>query len=252
MYSQLITGQSAALIGKPFSFPPDVLDPHGRIIRIIFAEAEKIRLRKVVTRSRARTTYSYWTWKLDREAQGESVNEVNGFILLDSDPHVAWFAEQCCEITYLDDSGDERSHYPDVLIKLDRDWLFWEVKTKADAQADEVSSRTDLMVRELPTLGFDYEIKLAEELARRPRFEIADRLRRFGKRPMTFLEREQLQQHLVREGSLTWGNACSGLYGRPGKEILCRAVLEGILSVDLNSKLSYASEFVPGVLNIWR
>ncbi len=251
MHSPFIAGQSAAT-KRAFSLPPDIIGPHGNIVQIIFADREQIRLRKIITRSRARKTYSYWTWKLDREAQGESVNEVNGFILLDCDPHVAWFAEQCCEITYLAEDGSEKRHYPDVLINLTGKWMFWEIKEKAEAELDEVSSRTNLMVRELPAVGFDYELKEAEELARQPRFEIADRLRRFGKRPMTFLEREQLQQHLRQKGSVNWGEACAGLYGKPGKEILCRAAIEGILSVDLNSKLSHATQFCPGVLNVWQ
>jgi hypothetical protein len=252
MYCHSAAYQSTEANRRQFSLPPNVLEPQGRILRIIFADAEQIRLRKVITRSRERKTYSYWTWKLDREAQGESPNEVNGFILLDCDPYVLWFAEQCCEILYIDDNGDEKRHYPDVLNKLHGKWLLWEFKTETEAQTDEISSRTDLMVRELPSVGFNYEIKLAKELARQPRFGIADKLRIFGKRPMTFLEREQLRQHILREGALTWGNACAGLYGRPGREILCRAVLEGILSVDLNSELSHSTQFLPGVLNVWQ
>jgi hypothetical protein len=251
MHSPFMAGQSAAVKGT-CSLPPDILQPRGKIIQLIFADREKIRLRKIVTRARARNTYSYWTWKLDREAQGESVNEVNAFILLDCDPDVAWFAEQCCEITYLDEDANQKYHYPDVLINFKRNWAFWEIKTKAEAELAEVKSRTELMIRELPAIGFSYELMEAEELARQPRFGIADRLRRFGKRPMTFLEREQLQQHLRQRGSVNWGEACAGLYGRPGKEILCRAVIEGILSVDLNSKLSHATQFCPGVLNVWQ
>jgi len=80
-----------------------------RILRIVFASAEQVRSRRVVTRSRFRPTGKYPSWKMERMLQWESMNELNAFRLLDCDPRVTVFAEQPCEIVYVD--GAETRHH---------------------------------------------------------------------------------------------------------------------------------------------
>jgi hypothetical protein len=68
------------------------------VLRIAFSSAERVRSRRVVTRSRFRPTGKYPSWKMERMLQWESINELNAFRLLDCDPGVTVFSEQPCEI----------------------------------------------------------------------------------------------------------------------------------------------------------
>ncbi len=83
----------------------------AKVLEISFPENGVLRARKVVTRSRARSTIKYPSWKNGRMCQAESGNECNAFRLLDCDPTVNWFSEQPCQIRF----GDGRSvlrHFP--------------------------------------------------------------------------------------------------------------------------------------------
>jgi hypothetical protein len=251
MLQQLTTGRVRSRLSC-FSLPRDLVPAHGRIVRITFSKAGQIRIRKVVTRSRVRKTYRYPSWMRVEEREGESLNEVNGFILADCDPNIEGYAEQCCEIVYINDEGNEARHYPDIFLVLNGRMVFWEIKVTKDAESSEVSDRTKLLIRELPSLGFSYEVKIAEDLAREPRLKVAKHIMRFGRKPLTLLDRWQLQQELNSGSVLTWGNACSGSYGKFGRHVLCRAVLEGVLAIDMNSVVSHNTRFELGILEVWK
>ena len=82
---------------------------------ILFPEPGQMRSRKVVSRSNARSTGKYPSWKMGRMIHWESINELNAFRLLDCDPNVTSYSEQPCQIAYVLD-GVERIHYPDILV----------------------------------------------------------------------------------------------------------------------------------------
>ena len=231
--------------------PSDVLRPHGAIRRISFCRDPQLRMRPVVFRSRAQSAYRYPRLKSIRRPEGDSPHEVNAFRLADCDPKVEWYLEQCSEIVYIDEAGEESFHYPDLLVFRNKRYVFWEEKPKRYALQRHVRSRTELMQGELRTFGFEYEIKYAEDLLTEPRLTIATHLLRFGRRPLTLIDRWKLQQAINAGSKLTWERACTGSFGPFGREVLCRAVLEGILSIDLTSPITRQTQFFPGMLEVW-
>lgn len=237
---------------KQFRMPCDVLRPHGRILSITFCKHPNARMRPVVFRSRAQRAWRYAALKCVRRPEGDSAHEVNAFRLADCDPAVEWYIEQNCEIVYLDDAGTKCFHYPDILLFRNKRYVFWEEKPKLFALQHAVRSRTELLQRELQPLGFKYEMKYAEDFLVQPRLTIATHLVRFGRRPLALIDRWRLQQEIDQYSTLTWGRACTGAFGPFGREMLCRAVLEGILSIDLSIPITRETCFFPGILEVWK
>src|SRR5580692_8771394 len=124
-------------------------DANSYIKSIVFPESGEARARKVVSRSNARATGKYPSWKMQRSMQWESVNELHAFRLLDCDPGVIRFKEQPCRIEYVGVDGLHR-HFPDILVETRVCKELWEVKPLAQAMRPEVSLRTELLLRELP------------------------------------------------------------------------------------------------------
>jgi hypothetical protein len=206
-----------------------------RILRIAFCSAEEVRSRRVVTRSRFRPTGKYPSWKMQRMLQWESISELHAFRLLDCDPKVTAFAEQPCEIVYLDGT-ETRRHYPDIYVEVNGHSELWEVKPESAASQSEVLARTELLRCGLLPYGFTYRVVLDRELARQPRLENAKTLLRYGRRPVGDCEREYIRLALQSKGHLSWSEACQGTFGTHGLEILCRLVLEGVLSFDIRGR----------------
>lgn len=239
-----------SLLSHAVGMPADIVEPYGRIVRVRFGTDKECRIRPIVTRSRAQPTFRFPSLTMGRICEGEG-HELDAFRLADCDPAVPWFAEQCCEITYLNDHGEETRHYPDLLSYRKGSFVFWEEKPRRFAEAEDILARTEMLARELPALGFEYEVKYAEVLAAEPRISVAKLLLRFGYRSMTLVDRWQLQHKIDNGSELTWGHACAGELGEFGREILCRAVLEGILAVNMSSPLTRETRFEPGTLEVW-
>ena len=66
-----------------------------------------------------------------------------------------------------------------------------------------------------------------------------------GKRAVNDCEREGVRRTLAEQGELLWSEATSGNYGARGREILSSLVLRGVLTIDMDSPISSATEFVP-------
>jgi hypothetical protein len=175
--------------------------------------------------------------------QWESENELNAFRLLDCDPDVTSFHEQPCEVKYVLD-GQMRSHYPDILVEKKGRKELWEVKPESQAQEPDVVARTTLLIQGLPSWGYTYRVVLAKDLASQPRQANACFLLGFGRRVVTECEQELIRRALARRRSLLWSDACRGEYGPRGREILCRLVLRGVLTIDLNLPISPTTRFV--------
>jgi hypothetical protein len=176
---------------------------------IVFPGPGKLRSRKVVSRSRARSTGKYPSWKMGRMMYWESTNELNAFRLLDCDPSVSRFHEQPCEIVYSID-GQTKSHFPDILVETGDRKELWEVKPESKALEREFVSRTVLLVEGLTACGYAYLVVLSHDLAGQPRLGNATILLRFGRKPVTDREREFIRLNLKHRGSLLWSDACSG------------------------------------------
>src|SRR5258707_1105938 len=65
-----------------------------------------------------------------------------------------------------------------------------------------------------------------------------------GKRPGSDCEWEDVRRTVEEQGSLVWSEASSGNYGAKGREILSSLLLRGVLTIDMNSPISPATEFV--------
>src|SRR5271157_3271879 len=232
------------LYGKDMSIQ-DLADVSSgrRILRIVFASAEQVRSRRVVTRSRFRPTGKYPSWKMERMLQWESMNELNAFRLLDCDPRVTVFAEQPCEIVYVD-GAETRHHYPDIYAEVDSNRELWEVKTEGEASQSEGSTRTELLTSSLLEYGFTYRVVLDHELAKQPRLDNAKTLLRYGRRTASDDEREYVRLVLESKGHLSWSELCDGAFGTHSREIVCRLVLEGGLSFDMDLPLGPDTQFL--------
>lgn len=215
----------------------------SRIERITFASAEQVRCRRVVTRSRSRSTGKYPSWKMGRMIQWESLNELHAFRLLDCDPHARAFYEQPCEIAFVQD-GELKRHYPDVLVETQHGKEIWEIKSDSEALQDEIVARTAFLSGALRQYGFAYRLVLAGDLERSPRIENATILLRHGRRVPTECERECMRSLLKRTPALNWGDACRGTYGPKGRDVLCRLVLEGVLHFNIELPLSSSTQFL--------
>jgi hypothetical protein len=213
------------------------------ITGIEFPEPGQLRIRKVVKRSNARSTGKYPSWKMGRMLQWESRNELNAFLLLDSDPDVTSFNEQPCKITY-DLDGVSRAHYPDILVQRYGRKELWEVKPDSKAEEPEFARRTALMIKSLPTWGYTYRVVLANDLAAQPRQRNAYFLLGFGWRSVKDGEREFIRRAINQRGSLLWADACGGEFGPKGREILCSLILRGALAIDMNLSISASTRFV--------
>jgi hypothetical protein len=224
--------------------------PTNRVRSVSFCAPGQLRKRKVVTRSRARETGKFPSVKNNRGMQWESKNERNGFVLLEVDPRVRRYGEQPCEIEYLNDEGRIASHFPDVASELGDSKQLIEIKEQADANRAMIQSRTDLLTEELPRFGYQYTLWIAEDLARQPRLKNSRKILYFGRRAMSELDRMHLQQAMRGGKPLTWGQACAGAYGEYGREILCRAVLDGILQFNINEPFSSETTFFPGTQEV--
>jgi len=224
----------------------DALGAYGsdcRVLCIHFATSEQLRSRRVVSRSRARPTGKYPSWKMGRMLQWESLNELNAFRLLDCDPDVTAFVEQPCEILYLDD-GQLRKHYPDIYVEKGSIRELWEVKSEFSALQGELSKRTDVLTRGLAAYGFTYRVVLASELRQEPRLQNAKTILRFGRRMTNDDDREYVQRVLKKDHRISWADACNGRFGSRGRKTVCYLVLQGIVSLEMDSPLNATSQFL--------
>ena len=85
---------------------------------------------------------------------------------------------------------------------------------------------------------------LDHELAKQPRLDNAKTLLRYGRRAASDNEREYVRLVLESKGHLSWSEVCEGALGTHSREIVCRLVLEGGLSFDVDSPLGPSTQFL--------
>lgn len=220
-----------------------LMDRSGnRVLEVEFPADGKLRSRTVVSRSRARATGKYPSWKMGRMLQWESHNELNAFWLLDATPAVHAFHEQPLALKYVL-NGVAHRHYPDVLVEWGSSRELWEIKTSAEAAKPDFAERTRVLEALLPELGFTYKLVVAEDLATQPRLDNVLLLLKYGRAPVDAIDREKLRLVLVETGGVAWFSALDGSLGRSGRELLARLTLEGELVVDLNTRIGPATRF---------
>jgi hypothetical protein len=222
-----------------------VMDKSGNVIlEITFPELNKIRSRKIVSRSRARPTGKYPSWKMGRMMQWESHNELNAFRLLDANPNVTAFHEQPLKIHFQLD-GERHLHYPDILVNIGQSLELWEIKPAAQAKETEYVERTKFLSENLPALGFSYRMITGDGLAAQPRLSNILTFLKFGRPQIPSSARELIRQILLSTNAIRWQSAINGDLGNHGRHILSRLFLEGELLCDLDKPLDWNTCFYP-------
>jgi hypothetical protein len=214
----------------------------GAVLELLYPEAGKLRSRKVVSRSRARATGKFPSWKMGRMIQWESVNELNAYRRLDATPDANAFYEQPLMIRFVLD-GETHIHYPDVLVDWGRRKELWEIKRNSDATNPVFANRTRLLAAALPQYGFGYRMVVAEELSREPQLSNSITLLKHGREAVCEIAREQVRQILLSTLSITWESATNGDLGRKGRAVLARLALEGYLAFDTTLPISSTTRF---------
>lgn len=217
--------------------------PDDGVLEIATPGGSKLRARRVVTRSRARATGKYPSWKVGRMVQWESPNELNAFRLLDANPHVRAFREQPMWITYRL-GGQLFLHIPDALVETEVGREVWEVKPTDKALEPQCSERSRLLTQALPALGYTYRVVLAEELRRQPRLSNILQFLKYGRREMTPVERECLRRVIDSTDLISWGAGTSSVLGTHGRALIARAFLEGALTTEIDQPLTNATSFM--------
>lgn len=201
---------------------------------IEWADPEKFRARKVVSRSNAGVTGKYPSLKAGRMVQWESRLELDAFMLYDSQIEVRSLREQPAKITFRF-NGEERVHYPDLYVETDQGSGFVEIKEDKEAADPYVKARAEYLSAALTMQGYDYTLLTETEIRREPHLSNAKFLLRHGRRTLPLLEEEHWRRTLTEFGEVRWGAVQDGLMGPEGIQNLCRLVLDGVLAIDLDS-----------------
>lgn len=212
---------------------------YGRILRIRFAEADDLRIRKVITRSGARPRRKYPSWKMRRMIHCRSIHERNTAALLDLYPTYTEFFEEHAEIHYVMD-GTEHYHYPDIYVRRGHMCGFIEVKEKEDAEDPMFQLRTAVMRQLLPAKGYQYYVVTGEDVGRQPRLSNAELIKRLRREP-TLPEYEGLRRWFAERGFVTWQEVLDGALGPKGRAYIFWAYLCGLVIFDIDQPMSGSS-----------
>lgn len=223
---------------KKESHRKTVIDMTGDVIlKLEFPENDSGRSRKIVTRSRARPTGKYPSWKMGRMMQWESHNELNAFRLIDANASITSFQEQPLTI-YFRLNGETHRHHPDILVTTANGPELWEIKPASEART--VAQRTKFLTEHLPHLGFAYRVVLGEELAKQPRLRNIQEILKFGRADISSAERELVRQILERTNTISWNSAARGDLGVRGRHVLAHLFLKGELTCDVDEPIANA------------
>lgn len=210
-------------------------------ISIEFPTKGKLRARRVISRSNHRCTGKYPGLKAGRMMHYESFHERNAMKLLDACPVVNRFHEQPCIIRY-GRPGRMQLHYPDLLVFINHHGKeFWEIKEAAEAADPEVASRSKLLSHLLPRHGYQYRLVTAESLKLGPRLSNAHLLLKLGRKRVTPIQRERIRQLFQQYESLPWAALVLDEHGHDLRPQICRLILEGVLTFDIDHPLTDAT-----------
>lgn len=221
-------------------------DLHDQILDMEYPKDGKLRVRKVISRSKARPTGKYPSWKMGRMIHWESSHELNAFRLLDGNPAVVSFHEQPLAIHFVL-NGEKHTHYPDTLVNLGATRELWEIKPTFEAAKPEFIARTRFLQGALPQKGFTYRMVIGEDLACEPRLSTVLALLKYGRQAISLVEREQVRRILTTTGGICWGSATAGDLGARGRYLLSRLALEGALKLDFETRLCPETLFTPAL-----
>lgn len=201
------------------------------ILSIRFPRPGELRVRKIVTRSRARRTQKYPSWKMDRMIQCESGNELVAARIYDLDSNVVSFHEQALAIRYRM-ADEEREHVPDFVVRASDGVYVDEIKDHRDRGNPEIIARTSFLTPLLARLGLKYRVRFVEKSRYQNTLGFCRSVLRFGRSDISQVEREAARRLFNSSPSLTWGDMKSGRIGERSRHIAARLILEGEICVE--------------------
>ncbi|MFM0721160.1 hypothetical protein PQQ73_33165 [Paraburkholderia strydomiana] len=214
-----------------------------RIVAILHPANGQLRAKTIVSRSNAKPSGKYPSWKMGRMMQWGKSSELNAFRLLDAEPRVLAFREYPLAIQLI--CNDQAlKHYPEIQVDLSSGRELWRVCAAEQAASPDEAALTSLLKSQLPPYGYTYRIVTSESLALEPRLSIALSLLRYGRKTITLTEREHLQHILEKTGYIHWGTADAGVLGPRSRAIIARLALEGMLSVPYDASLNPQATFI--------
>ncbi|CAD1796975.1 hypothetical protein XSP_003837 [Xanthomonas euroxanthea] len=145
----------------------------------------QIRVRRLVHRGAPRPVYKFWSIKLNRIVQCESLLEVEVGQLLDASPGVTYFGEQPVVIHYFE-YGQWQRHIPDFCMQMQRSREFIEVKYTHTVD-QETERRTNTLTHQLARHGWGYRLLTESEVHRGPWLSNAQVLLRRGREAVNTL-----------------------------------------------------------------
>ncbi len=196
------------------------------VLSISFPPEPDLRVRRVVTRSRARRTYKCPSWKMDRMIEAESLNEMVATRLYDLDPEVISFHEQALAIRYVI-NNEVRSHVPDFVVRRSDEIGLDEIKDAADEQDPNIAERTEILTPLLARLGLTYRVRFVDKEIYKPEIRLIRALLKLGRSEVTEIERERANRLFRSRPDVTWGDIVSGSLGARGQRVIARLILEG-------------------------
>lgn len=220
----------------------DIAFKQCRIYEVFYPEVGQKRSRKVVSRSNSRSTIKYPSWKARRMVQCESKHELAACLILDTDVSVDSFQEQPCRISYQTPIRTF-AHYPDFLVhKKDGKKELWEVKDESEVVKKDIRFRSAVMSCLLKEYGYQYHLVSSKELKENPRADNSRLLLKFGRNEISEIESEYLLEYFVSKKVKHWGEFEP--YGERLKDraVLCRLILDGIVSFDSHSLIEASTK----------
>lgn len=207
------------------------------ILSVRFPCPGERRVRKVVTRSRARRTQKYPSWKMDRMIECESFNELVAARIYDLDPNVVSYHEQAIAIRYRM-ADEEREHIPDFVVRRPDCVDIDEIKDKRDEDDPEIIERSSFLTPLLASLGLRYRVRFIEKERHKQTLAFCRSVLKFGRSNLTQIEREAARRLFELVSDITWGDIQKGCLGERGTYIASRLLLEGeIFVADCNAAL---------------
>ena len=205
------------------------------LCEIEWASNKKLRARKVISRSNAKVTLKYPSWKENRMIHCESSHEEEAFTLLDADSSILHFREQPARFVFNIDE-EIRIHFPDIYVETAEARIFKEVKEDKEVDDYYIQKRTEYLSAVLPTQGYFYELLTESEINIEPRLSNSKYLLKYGRTPVELIDKHNIVQMVMDAGYIHWGEIVSGFFGHYGISKVSRLILEGVLAIDMNAE----------------
>ena len=194
----------------------------------------QLRVRRIISRSRAIATGKYPSRKLGRWVHWESKVERDGQRLVDAAPQVSSFSEQPVKIEF-GHEGFLLAHIPDLFVRFDLGlpWLV-EFKDDDDPELDFAQARANLLAAPLAVIGFTYLLVMRSELRREAHIANALWLRRHGRRPLDVVSWERARRMFSESRWMSVREFCAAdARGRESVRAVAALILAGDIRVDM-------------------